>query len=189
MIRLPRRQKFLLSLVIFVIAVVYQQFVGFPPPKDQAAVEGIQTDKQTVPVVKVVDGDTITVLQNQKKVTVRIIGLNTPESVDPRRPVQCFGKEASAFAKSTLQDKSVSLEADPTQDDHDKYGRLLRFVWFEKDGGLVDFGKYMIANGYGHEYTYDVPYKYQAAYKAAERQAREAGKGLWADTPCAEQSQ
>lgn len=188
MLRLPRKTKFWFSLIVVIVAVLYQQFVGLPLQQEQPTVQGVTTDKQSVQVAKVIDGDTITVLLDGKKVKVRVIGLNTPESVDPRRAVQCFGKEASQFAKTTLQGKTVRLEADPTQDDHDKYGRLLRYVWFQNGGSLTDFGKFMLANGYGHEYTYDVPYKYQSEYSATEKQAREAGKGLWADSACAEES-
>ena len=133
------------------------------------------------PVVKVIDGDTITVLMNGKYVTVRLIGLDTPETVDPRKTVQCFGKEASNKAKEMLTGKNVRLEQDPTQDTYDKYGRLLAYV-FLPDG--TNFEEYMIAEGYGHEYTYRLPYKYQAEFKAAEKSAREQKKGLWADGVC-----
>ena len=133
------------------------------------------------PVVKVVDGDTIAVLMNGKSVTIRLIGLDTPEVVDPRKPVQCFGQEASNEAKKLLAGKGVWLEQDPTQDTYDKYGRLLAYVFFP-DG--TNFEELMISGGYGHEYTYQIPYKYQKEFKAAENNAREEKKGLWADGVC-----
>lgn len=136
-------------------------------------------------VARVVDGDTIVVLINGVSEKIRLIGVNTPETVDPRKPVQCFGKEASAFTKSLLLNKTVRLETDPSQDDRDKYGRLLRYV-FLADGILVN--KEIIALGYGHEYTYRVPYKYQNDFKNAERTARENKIGLWADSACNTQS-
>lgn len=125
--------------------------------------------------MRVIDGDTIEVLLDGKKAKVRIIGINTPETVDPRRPVGCFGKEASKFAKQILTGQVIILESDPTQSNVDRYGRLLRYVFVN---GL-DFGKKMISDGYAYEYTYDLPYKYQSEYKNAERQARERGLGLW----------
>ena len=110
-----------------------------------------------------------------------MIGINTPEIVDPRKPVECFGKEASEKAKSILLGKKVHLEQEPTQGNTDKYGRLLRYVFLE-DGN--DFGLLMIKQGYAYEYTYNIPYKYQNEYKQAQKQAEEAKIGLWADNVC-----
>lgn len=135
------------------------------------------------PVTQVVDGDTIKVLLNGQTETIRLIGLDTPETVDPRKTVQCFGKEASDKAKELLVGKQVVLEADSTQGERDKYDRLLRYVYLE-DGTL--FNKLMISEGYAHEYTYNSnPYKYQLDFKAAEQEARENKRGLWSATTCA----
>lgn len=142
-------------------------------------VAGVSAEKQTAQVVKVIDGDTIEVSVNGKTEKIRVIGINTPETVDPRRPVQCFGREASIFAKQKLLGKTVILETDPTQGERDKYQRLLRFVFID---GVVDYGEMIIREGYGNEYTYDLPYKYQSEYKLAEQEARTAGRGLWSDT-------
>jgi len=138
------------------------------------------------PVLKVVDGDTLVIEMDGKNVTLRLIGLDTPETVDPRKPVQCFGKEASEKAKQILTGTSVRIEMDPSQGELDKYGRLLAYVYVQADvrpeGILVN--EYMIAEGYGHEYTYNLPYRYQAEFKAAERRAREEKRGLWAEDAC-----
>jgi micrococcal nuclease len=131
-------------------------------------------------VVKVIDGDTIDVSLNGKAARIRIIGIDTPETVDPREPVQCFGREASARTAELVSGKSVQLVADPTQDERDRYNRLLRYV--EVDG--KDLGLELIRGGYAHEYTYDVPYQRQAEYKAAYREAREKRDGLWSPTTC-----
>ncbi|MGB9883419.1 MAG: thermonuclease family protein [Microgenomates group bacterium] len=132
-------------------------------------------------VKKVVDGDTLDVeIDNQIK-RVRVIGINTPEVVDPRKTVECFGKEASNKAKEILAGKKVKLEADLTQGNTDKYGRLLRYVFLE-DG--TDFGLLMIKEGYAYEYTYNIPYKYQQKYKEAQKEAQENKKGLWGDGVC-----
>jgi micrococcal nuclease len=137
-------------------------------------------------VTKVVDGDTIAVNMNGKNTTIRLIGLDTPETVDPRKPVQCFGVQASDKAKEVLNGKSVRLEMDASQGDLDKYGRLLAYVFLE-DGTF--FNQLMISEGFGHEYIYNLPYKYQKEFKAAERTAREGKKGLWADFACASESE
>lgn len=132
-------------------------------------------------VIKVVDGDTLDVSIDNKTVRLRIIGLNTPETVDPRKPVECFGKQASAEAAKMLKSMKVYLEPDASQQNRDKYDRLLRYVWLE-DG--TNFSKYMIENGFGHEYTYDTPYKYQEEFKTAQKAAESSKAGLWADDAC-----
>ncbi len=135
------------------------------------------------PVVKVIDGDTLSVNIDGQIQTIRLIGINTPETVDPRKPVECFGLEASNKAKEILNYQSVKIEQDPTQGTYDKYNRLLAYV-FLKDG--TNFNKLMIEEGYGYEYTYSVPYKYQTEFKLAEERARTLKKGLWADSACQE---
>lgn len=134
------------------------------------------------PVVSVTDGDTIKIQRDGAKETLRLIGLDSPETKDPRKPVQCFGVEATAHAKDLLDGTSVWLTTDPTQDAVDRYGRTLAYVWMA-DGRLFDW--VMIDDGFAHEYTYDLPYEYQDAFKAAERRAREAGRGLWSAATCA----
>ena len=132
-------------------------------------------------VIKVVDGDTIWVDNNGKRQKIRMIGLDTPESVDPRKPVQCFALEASAQAKTILGGQSVYLETDPSQDSVDRYGRTLAYVW-TASGRLYNLD--MIADGYAHEYTYYLPYRYQADFKAAEGDARTQSRGLWSPDAC-----
>ena len=132
-------------------------------------------------VVKVVDGDTLTLNIDGQNQTLRLIGIDTPETVDPRKPVQCFGMEASTKAKEILTGQSVRIEKDPTQGDYDKYDRLLVYV-FLKDG--TNFNKMMIEQGFAYEYTYDLPYKYQAEFKLAEEIAITEKRGLWAEDTC-----
>jgi len=137
--------------------------------------------KEYFSVVRVVDGDTVDVLIDDKTERLRLIGIDTPETLDPRKPVQCFGKEASDRAKSLLSGAKVSLEQDSSQGERDKYGRLLVYVFLE-DG--TNFNKYMIAEGYAHEYTYRVPYKYQTEFKTTQTEARNSEKGLWSSSSC-----
>ena len=134
-------------------------------------------------IVRVIDGDTVIVRMGGKDETLRLIGINTPETVDPRRPVECFGIEASNKAKEILTGKSFRLEADNIVGQRDKYGRLLRYLFLE-DG--TNFNKMMINEGYAYEYTFDLPYEYQDEFKQAEKDAREAKVGLWADGVCEE---
>lgn len=132
-------------------------------------------------IIRVVDGDTVSVEIEGKSETIRIIGINTPETVDPRKPVECFGQEASARAQALLDNQTVTLEADATQGERDKYDRLLRYV-FLPDGS--DFAIQMISEGYAYEYTYSTPYKYQQDYKTSQSEAETAKRGLWADGAC-----
>src|SRR5689334_4640170 len=88
-------------------------------------------------VVRVIDGDTVDVRLEGQVVRLRLIGIDTPEVVDPRRPVECFGREASARAHELLDGQTVAVESDPTQGDTDRYGRLLRYIWLS-DGRLFN---------------------------------------------------
>jgi micrococcal nuclease len=134
--------------------------------------------------VRVVDGDTVVVKVDGREETVRLIGIDTPETVDPRKLVECFGREASGRAKELLAvGGPIELEADSSQGERDSTPsrRLLRYVWLP-DGEHVNLQ--MVREGYAHEYTYRVPYKYQAEFRAAEREARDQRRGLWAPETC-----
>lgn len=141
----------------------------------------LPADAMLASVIKIVDGDTIHVASGNTINTVRLIGIDTPEVVDPRRPVQCYGKEASQKLKELLNQKKVYLTADTSQSERDKYDRLLRYVWTE-DGTNVN--EFMLREGYAYEYTYDVPYKYQQLFKEAQRSAQEKKAGLWSEETC-----
>jgi micrococcal nuclease len=143
--------------------------------------EQAEPQRQLYPVSKVVDGDTVAVNIDGKQEVIRLIGINTPETVDPRKPVECFGAESSAKSKEILMGKKVGLEADETQSNKDKYGRPLRYIYLE-DG--INFNKLMVEEGYAYEYTYGTPYKYQADFKDAQQKAKDAKKGLWAENTC-----
>ncbi len=129
-------------------------------------------------VTRIIDGDTIEINSRSETIKIRLIGVNTPETVDPRRKVECFGKEASAYTKEILQNRKISIKYDKTQSKTDKYGRLLAYV-FRDDGLFVN--KEIITNGYGYEYTYIVPYEYQNDFKEAEVYAKQNQLGLWGD--------
>lgn len=132
-------------------------------------------------VIAVIDGDTISVERDDERVKVRLIGIDTPETQDRRTGVQCFGAEASEHAKQLLTGQSVYLEQDPSQDSRDQYGRELAYVW-TTSGQLVNL--MLISAGFGHEYTYDLPYRYQAQFRSAESDARANGRGFWSPATC-----
>lgn len=128
-------------------------------------------------VVKVVDGDTIKVRIAGGVEKVRLIGVDTPETVDPRREVQYFGEEASEFTKKVALGEEVWLEPDPQCSNRDKYRRLLRYVYLE-DGTLLNAE--IIRKGYGFAYT-KYPFSRMKEFRRLEKQAKKKGRGLWAE--------
>ncbi len=137
-------------------------------------------------VKRVIDGDTLE-LENGEK--VRLIGVDTPETKDPRKPVQYFGKEAAEFTRGQVEGRKVWLEYDQTK--KDKYGRTLAYVHYIefghkmlKEGRCIPFEVELVLNeaiidwGYGHAYT-KYPFKYMEKYQGLEKEARVAGRGLW----------
>jgi micrococcal nuclease len=130
---------------------------------------------------RVVDGDTLVVSVLGKEEKVRLLGIDTPESVDPRKPVQCFGKEAGEHLASIVMGKKMTLVMDPSQASTDKYDRWLRILQLE-DG--TDVNKQMITDGYAYEYTYDKPYIRQQEYKQEMENAKLSKRGLWASDTC-----
>ena len=105
---------------------------------------------------------------------VRLIGVDTPETVHPTKTVQHFGAEASAYTKAALEAKTVTLEADPTGDTRDRYGRLLRYVHLDGQ----NFNARFIREGYGHAIR-RFRYSLKAQFIRLEDSARKAGRGLW----------
>lgn len=128
-------------------------------------------------VAYVNDGDTFVVRDERAhEYTVRLLGIDTPEAVDPRKPVQCYGPEASAATKSLLEGRKVRLEKSPKREERDKYGRYLRYAY--RDDGLP-INEYLIQNGFAREYTYGKAYSKQASFKAIEKAAARRHAGLW----------
>lgn len=129
----------------------------------------------TYQVLNVEDGDTITVDMNGRAEQIRLIGVDTPETRDPRKPVQCFGKAASDFNKNLIGNNTVRLESDPLSNNRDRYNRLLRYVYLP-DGRLVQAE--IIRQGYGFAYT-GFPFTKSDKFVTYQKEAREHNRGLW----------
>ncbi len=139
-------------------------------------------------VTRVVDGDTADVLVEGmvSSTRIRLLGINTPESVDPRRPVQCFGKEASRVLKEWIQGERVMLVEDPQADDRDKYGRWLRTIVLEDE---TDVNATLVLQGYAQAYVdFPMTKTRRAELRALQRQAEAAKAGLWNEATCAGES-
>ena len=169
-----------LGLVILIFSIIYQAagwtFLNTPQTG------GIQNSVGTYyKVTKVTDGDTLRINMGGTDEKVRLIGINTPEIVDPRRVVECFGNEASSRMKELAEGKLVRLEYDESQGLRDTYGRLLAYVYLE-DGQMIN--RKMIAEGYAYEYTYMTPYAYRSEFKELQNIARTSKRGLWSEATC-----
>jgi len=125
----------------------------------------------TFKVTRVIDGDTIEIEGGQK---VRYIGIDTPETVDPRSLPQCFGKEAASKNRELVEGKNISIEKDVSETD--KYGRLLRYVYLDD----IFINDYLVRQGYAYASSYPPDVKYQNQLKQAQLEAQEQNRGLWA---------
>ncbi|MFZ2025389.1 MAG: thermonuclease family protein [Microgenomates group bacterium] len=126
-------------------------------------------------VSHVIDGDTIQVLVNGEKTVIRFIGVNAPETYQGKKS-ECFSEESFQYVKNRIEGESISLVADETQENKDKYERLLRYILLD-DGTNLNFE--LIEKGYAREYTYKVPYQYQKEFRSAQELAKTNATGLW----------
>lgn len=133
----------------------------------------------SVVVSRVIDGDTIEVGHNSygEVVDVRLIGVDTPESVSPGDPVECFAREAARFTRNALNGQIVTLEFDI--EEFDRYGRRLAYVWV--NGTL--FNEVLVRRGYATVATYPPNVAYVDRFRRAQRVARQTGAGLWGGCP------
>ena len=130
-------------------------------------------DSRTAQVVRIVDGDTIIVRIDGRDERVRYIGVDTPESVKPDTPVQCFAERASAFNAKLVEGKAVRLDQDV--DARDRYGRLLAYV----HAGGVFVNAELVRRGYARPLTVPPNVRYADRFARLASQARERGSGLW----------
>lgn len=172
----PRRPLALALLLLAALAVPAACGAGraaAPAPDSPCVRESPRPPAEAgrVRVRRVVDGDTFVTARGER---VRLLGVNTPESVDPRRPVQRYGKEAAAFSRRLLGGRSVLLA--PGRTPRDRYGRTLAWVWLE-DGRFVNAE--LVRLGYAQVYTFPDNPDHARLLVLCQREAREAGRGLW----------
>ena len=167
-----RFQKKVASLLIGLLIVAAGYYTESRSPNNTAATPA---PAGTYRVVRFDDGDTIVVDMNGTEEKVRFIGVDTPETQDPRKAVQCFGKAASSYTRGRIGDQPVRLEADPLSTNRDRYNRLLRYVYLP-DGTLMNLD--IIQQGYGFAYL-SFPFTKSDEFRAAQTTAREQNKGLW----------
>jgi len=125
-------------------------------------------------VTRVVDGDTVHVLLRGKDVTIRFIGVDTPETVAPGQPIECYGPESSRFTTHQLTGRRVRLEFDAER--IDPFGRTLAYLWIS--GGSM-FNETLVREGFATVATYPPDTRYADRFEGAQRSAKEAGRGLW----------
>ncbi len=150
--------------------------VSIPHSASLVKAEAVIDPSAAYPVMSVTDGDTLKVRASSRDITVRLLGINTPETVDPRKPPECFGHEASDEAKSLMTGRSVRLAFSAAKEHRDKYGRYLMYAY--RDDGLF-LNEYLLRQGFAREYTVGKAYSLQASFRKAEGEAKAAGLGLW----------
>ncbi len=192
-----------LSLLFAFTSLRVNEKKGFPllatstPQRETAHIASKALPVNLFYVARVIDGDTIELPNGQY---VRYIGMDTPETVDPREPAQCFGEEAAQRNRELVEGKDIRLEKDV--EDKDTYGRLLRYVFVgdpstrfprpepfggepqdeplgTKAGQDIFVNLELVREGYARAYTVPPNVKYQDEFLAAEREAREEKRGLW----------
>lgn len=150
-----------------------------------AAGAGARTTVLPGTVTRVVDGDTVHVRVRGFDTVVRLIGIDTPETVHPSKPVQCWGPQASARAKRLMPvGARVRVVSDPTQDARDRYGRFLGYVYTGSRSGAASVNRALVAAGAAKVYIYaGTPFRHARAFSKAQTAARRAKNGLWGP-PC-----
>jgi micrococcal nuclease len=175
-----RSISYFLGMVLFAVAFIGQQqgWWGEPAAQvKQAEQKAEENNPGLYTVARFIDGDTIAVDMNGKTESIRMIGIDTPETHKPNSPVQCYGPAASAYTKNLIGTQKVRLEMDPKSTNRDRYDRLLRYVYLP-DGRLV--AAESIKNGYGFAYT-QFPFGKSDEFVKYQEEAKTAAKGLWAN--------
>jgi len=156
--------------------------IQLSPTPDTLSVQNYEKanleNSQQAQVIKVIDGDTIEVSINNQNFKVRYIGIDTPETVDPRRPVGCFGAEASKENKKLVEGRQVFLVKDVSETDN--FDRLLRYVYVEREDKTIIFvNDNLVRNGFAKSSTYPPDVKFQEQFLEAQTEAMDASRGLW----------
>jgi endonuclease YncB( thermonuclease family) len=173
---LTKKNITLLTTVVAALLAGLSQ-AGVLPQVGSIAYNATQNQPGLYAVARFIDGDTIAVDMNGKTESVRMIGIDTPETHKPNSPVQCYGPAASAYTKNLIGSSKVRLEADSKNTNRDRYDRLLRYVYLP-DGRLV--AKELISHGYAFAYT-QFPFSKTDDFVSAEASAKQANLGLWSN--------
>ena len=147
-----------------------------PTTRPAAAQSGGKPVQANAKVDRIVDGDTLIANVGGQRERVRLIGINTPESVDRDRPVMCFGKEASSHLEK-LVPPGTPIRIERDVEPRDKYGRILGYVYRASDGLFVNMAQ--VTDGYANQYTFPPNVAYVNEFKKAAARARSERTGLW----------
>jgi micrococcal nuclease len=161
---------------------LYEQIAPYiTDTKKPGLPEAQDVRENTFTVTNIIDGDTVEGRYNGKIEKLRLIGIDAPETGSPYRTKECFGTEATAHLKQLLHNKSLTVQTDPSQDERDKYARLLGYLITEDQKNIA---QQMILAGMAEEYTYKNTYQYQDLFREAEKEAKQNKQGMWADGMC-----
>lgn len=169
--RLSKRSYSIIALLISLLILTGQRYGWFNQIKKTMEIN----QPGLYHVSEFVDGDTIAVDMGGSKEILRFIGVDTPETHDPRKAVQCFGLAAAKFTKDLIGKNNVRLASDPLSTNRDRYNRLLRYIYLP-NGTLVNAE--IIKQGYGFAYL-GFPFTKSEAFHQYEKDARNTKKGLW----------
>jgi micrococcal nuclease len=159
-------------------AAAAQPAAGAPRGSSPASKRALPPDAvSTGTVARVIDGDTLRLSNGDR---VRLIGVDTPETVHPNKPVERFGKEAAEFTRGFISGEEITLVYEPfsgaSGSFRDRYGRLLAYVYRRRDN--ADLNAELVRQGYAHAYV-NYPFSRMEEFRRYEREARDAGRGLW----------
>ena len=175
-------RRLALALLSSVIVMLPACAGGDPGDPDAPAAEVVTS----ATVVRVIDGDTIRVRIGGDTELVRLLGIDTPEVENPHRPAGCYGREAGAFTRTALPEGSrVTLTADAGQGSRDRFGRLLAYVdTVPGRDVMASVNARLLRGGYARVYVFARnPFTHADAFREAEREARDAARGLWGACP------
>lgn len=172
--KLQLNRFLVLLIVLLAIETVVVTDIYYQTTKHKIVIKEIPT---LYKVVEIIDGDTIAVEMNNKNETVRLLGIDSPETENPYKPVECFGDKSTQKAKELLEEQEIYLIPDPLSSDRGIYDRLLRYI-FLQDGTLVN--AVLIKEGYAFNYIYE-PFQFMKYFDYLEKQAKEDRLGLWSE--------
>lgn len=164
-----------LSLTVLMSAILALALFLFFITPSRIEEPGFTTPTEEYTVLEVTDGDTIVILINGRRDSVRLIGIDTPEIAGPHTEEECFGPEASERTKELTRNQRVKLLPDTLSQNRDKYQRLLRYVYLD-DGTLLN--QVLLEDGYARLFPFLV-FEMKAEFVNLENQAKENQRGLW----------